>query len=66
MGKMRKIACVKCGVPLEVHPPDSVHRLPSRDERSCERGIKVEYQCEKCGNVNTIFWCNFVIPAWYA
>jgi hypothetical protein len=66
MGKVRKFTCVKCGTILEVHPPDSVHKYASRDERYCERGIKVEHKCEKCGNLNTIFWCNFVIPAWYA
>jgi hypothetical protein len=66
MGKMRKFACIKCGVPLEVHPPDSVHKYASRDERYCERSIKVEHQCEKCGASNIIFWCNFVFPDWYA
>ena len=66
MGKVRKFACTKCGALLEVHPPDSVHKYASRDEALCERGVKVEHKCEKCGATNTLFWCNFVVPEWYA
>jgi hypothetical protein len=66
MVKTRKYSCVKCGSPLEVYPPDSKHTQASRDDRLCDRSIKVEHKCEKCGNINVIYWCDFMIPDWYA
>jgi hypothetical protein len=66
MSKPKKFACVKCGTLLEVHPPDSVHRYASRDERLCNRSVKVEQKCEKCGHLNAFYWCDFIIPSWYA
>jgi hypothetical protein len=66
LAKPRKYACVKCGTLLEVHPPDAIHKYASRNEALCERSVKVEQVCEKCGHANTIYWCNFIIPEWYA
>ncbi len=66
MGKEKKFACVKCGNVLEVHPPDSVHKYASRNQAVCDRGVKVEQICDKCGSVNVFYWCDFVIPSWYA
>jgi hypothetical protein len=63
----KKFSCVKCGAPLVTLPPDDVHNTATRTEDECGHSVKVEHKCEKCGNINTIYWCHRRRhPDWYA
>ena len=67
--KIKKYGCTKCGQVIEVHPPDDLHTRASRYEKECElRGsVKMEYKCNNCGELNTIYWCRRrKHPDWYA
>lgn len=65
--KTKRYSCVKCGEPFEIHPPDDLHTTASRVEKECEQNVKIEYECKKCGNLNTIYWCRRGRhPDWYA
>jgi DNA-directed RNA polymerase subunit M/transcription elongation factor TFIIS len=65
--KTKKYSCVKCGEPFEINPPDDLHTTASRVEKECETSVKIEYECKKCGNLNTIYWCRRGRhPDWYA
>ena len=65
--KTKRYSCVKCGEPFDIHPPDDLHTTASRIERECEQSVKIEYNCKKCGNLNTIYWCRRGRhPDWYA
>ena len=59
----RKFACLQCGTPYEAYPPDDVHTKASSTEcKECgqehydDKEIKVNYECDNCSKLNTIFW----------
>ena len=67
--RIKKYGCISCGIPFEVHPPDDFHTSASRNEKECEtRGVvKMDYACQNCGTINTIYWCRRrKFPEWYA
>ena len=49
-------SCIKCGHPFTAYPPDDVHDIATRNESDYEDHIKIDYKCEKCGAINTIYW----------
>jgi DNA-directed RNA polymerase subunit RPC12/RpoP len=52
----KQFSCVNCGRPFEVYPPDDKHNFAARKESDVKDPIKIDYKCEYCGNINTIFW----------
>ena len=53
---LKRFSCLKCGTPFEVYPPDDLHDIATRKETDFKDNIKVDYKCNACGNINTIFW----------
>jgi rubredoxin len=58
---VKRFSCLKCGTPYDAYPPDDRHNIATVNEKDYEDHIKVDYRCEKCGNINTIYW-GHVIP----
>jgi rubredoxin len=56
--KVKRFSCVKCGTAFEANPPDDVHNMAKRVMEECGHSVRVDYKCEMCGNINTIFWCH--------
>lgn len=52
----KKFSCIKCGSPFDVYPPDDRHDFAARKESDVIDPIKIDYKCENCGNINTIYW----------
>lgn len=52
----KRFSCVKCGTPFDAYPPDSLHNIASRDRRSYDDHVKIDYKCGSCKTTNTIYW----------
>jgi len=57
--KAKTFGCTKCGEPFEIHPPDEMHTIASRDEKGCgiSDHVKMEYICKNCKSINNFYWC---------
>jgi len=52
----KKFSCLKCGAPFISYPPDDIHDTASLKQDEVKDPIKIEYRCEKCGNINVLYW----------
>lgn len=52
----KKFSCIKCGKAFDAYPPDDLHNVASRNAKTHEDHIKIDYKCEWCDAVNTIYW----------
>ncbi len=53
---VKKFSCLKCGTTFTAYPPDDFHQSAALKHYELEEPIKIEYKCEKCGNVNVLYW----------
>ena len=54
--KYRTFACMKCGSPILVYPPDDVHKIASRDEASFLDVVESIGVCSQCKEVTRLYW----------
>jgi len=54
--KSRTFACMKCGSPISVYPPDDVHKVASRDQTSFLKVVESIGVCSKCNEVTRLYW----------
>jgi len=54
--KYRTFACMKCGSPILVYPPDDVHKVASRDQESFLDVVESIGVCSQCKEVTRLYW----------
>jgi len=54
--KYRTFACMKCGSPILVYPPDDVHKIASRDRTSFLDVVESIGVCSQCKEVTRLYW----------
>ena len=52
----KTFACVKCGSPITVYPPDDVHSVASRERSSFVEVVESIGVCSKCNEVTRLYW----------
>ena len=52
----KTFACVKCGSPISVYPPDDVHNVASRERSSFPEVVESIGVCSKCNEVTRLYW----------
>ena len=54
--KYRTFACMRCGSPILVYPPDDVHKIASRDQASFLDVVESIGVCSQCKEVTRLYW----------
>ena len=52
----KTFACASCGSPINVYPPDDIHKVASRERSSFLEAVEGVGVCSKCNEKNRFYW----------